>query len=327
MILEIHLSGIAVYFATGNGQQYKSLVSEKEWQDIIDFEGNANGFKLLTETREGVDGGLRLSYATLGAFMKYPKESLPKKPTKHIADKKFGFFQSEKDSFREVAKELGLLQTRDGKDVSFSRHPLTYLVEAADDICYTIIDFEDGINLGLISEDYALEYLIKLVKDSINTKKYNSLKYKEDRLSYLRALAINTLIQDAIDIFIKNEEAILDGSFNVSLMDKSKYEAQITDIISLSVDQIYQSQEVIEKEIAGYKIISDILDVYITALVREKEGKASNYDNLMLKTLPEFYSRTNISIYQILLNSCCYVASLSDSAAVHIHNKIMGKQL
>ncbi len=318
---------IGEYFATGAGQKYKELLTEKEWQDIIDFEGNANGFKLLTETREGVDGGLRLSYATLGAFMKYPKESHPKKPTKHIADKKFGFFQSEKESFKEVADELGLIQTRSGKDISFSRHPLTYLVEAADDICYTIIDFEDGINLGLISEDYALEYLIKLVKDSINTNKYNSLKYKEDRLSYLRALAINTLIQDAIDVFINNEEAILDGTFDVSLMDKSRYEAQITDIISLSVEKIYQSQEVIEKEIAGYKIISDILDVYITALVREKEGKASNYDGLMLSILPEFYRRTDISIYQILLNSCCYVASLSDSAAVHIHNKIMGKQL
>ena len=323
---------IGEYFKNGNGKQYESLLSEKEFQDIIDFEGNANGFKLLTETREGVDGGLRLSYATLGAFMKYPKESLPKKPTKHIADKKFGFFQSEKESFQEVAEELGLIQTRDdsnagGKDISFSRHPLTYLVEAADDICYTIIDFEDGINLGLISEDYALEYLIKLVKDSINTNKYNSLKYKEDRLSYLRALAINTLIQDAIEIFINNEEAILNGAFGVSLLDKSKYEAQITDIISLSVEQIYQSQEVIEKEIAGYKIISDILDVYSNALVREKEGKASNYDKLMLKTLPEFYRRTDISLYQILLNTCCYVASLSDSAAVHIHNKIMGKQL
>lgn len=318
---------IGEYFKNGNGQQYKSQITEKEFQDIIDFEGNANGFKLLTETREGVDGGLRLSYATLGAFMKYPKESLPKKSTKHIADKKFGFFQSDKKNFKDVAEELGLIQTRDGKDISFSRHPLTYLVEAADDICYTIIDFEDGINLGLISEDYALEYLIKLVKDSINTNKYNSLKYKEDRLSYLRALAINTLIQDAINVFINNEEAILDGSFGVSLMDKSKYEAQITDIISISVEQIYQSQEVIEKEIAGYKIISDILDVYITALVRSKEERASNYDNLMLKTLPEFYRRTDISLYQILLNSCCYVASLSDSAAVHIHNKIMGKQL
>jgi len=318
---------IGEYFKTGKGQQYKTLLSSKEYQDIIDFEGNANGFKLLTESREGVTGGLRLSYATLGAFMKYPKESLPKKPTKHIADKKFGFFQSEKDGFREVAAELGLNQTRDGDDISFSRHPLTFLVEAADDICYTIIDFEDGINLGLISEDFALEYLIKLVKDSINTKKYNSLAYKEDRLSYLRALAINTLITDAIAIFVANEEAILNGSFEVSLLDKSNYAAQIRDIITLSIQKIYQSPEVIEKEIAGYKIISDILEVYTTALVRTKEGAPSNYDNLMLKTLPEFYRQTDTSLYTILLNTCCYVASLSDSAAVHIHNKIMGKQL
>ncbi len=319
---------IGEYFKTGNGQHYRSQLSEKEYQDIIDFEGNANGLKLLTETREGVQGGLRLSYATLGAFMKYPKESLPKKPTAHIADKKFGFFQTERHFFEEVAKELGLNQTRQGKDTSFSRHPLTYLVEAADDICYTIIDFEDGINLGLIPEDFALEYLIKLVKDTINTKKYNEMVYMEDRLSYLRALAISTLISDVIDVFVENEEAILDGTFGVSLLDKSKYKAQISDIIQLSIEKVYQSQEVIEKEIAGYRIISDILDVYTSALVKKTEGQASNYDRLVVKTLPAFYQRTeDLSIYQILLNTCCYVASLSDGAAVHIHNKIMGRQL
>ncbi|WP_435313522.1 deoxyguanosinetriphosphate triphosphohydrolase [Cellulophaga fucicola] len=318
---------IGEYFKTGNGQKYKDQLSAKEYQDIIDFEGNANGFKLLTESRVGAEGGLRLSYATLGTFMKYPKESLPKKPTKHIADKKFGFFQTEKEFFTEVAEELGLLQTRDGKDISFSRHPLTYLVEAADDICYTIIDFEDGINLGLISEDYALEYLIKLVKDKINTKKYNEMLYMQDRLSYLRALAINTLITDAVAIFLENEEAILDGSFSVSLLDKSNYIAQIKDIISLSISKVYKSQEVIEKEIAGYKIISDILDVYANALVKTADGTASNYDKIILQTLPESYQKINGSLYSILLNTCCYVASLSDSSAVHIHNKIMGKQL
>ncbi|MGP1991543.1 dGTP triphosphohydrolase [Zobellia laminariae] len=318
---------IGEYFITGNGKKYQSVLTGKEFQDIVDFEGNANGFRLLTQSREGVTGGLRLSYATLGAFMKYPKESLPKKATKHIADKKFGFFQPDKEAFKNVAADLGLLQTRDGEDISFARHPLTFLVEAADDICYTIIDFEDGINLGLISEDYALEYLIKLVKDSINTKKYNSLKYKEDRLSYLRALAINTLISDAISVFIENEYKILNGTFQTSLLDQSAFKAQIEDIISISVEKIYRSQEVIEKEIAGYKIISDILDVYTNALIRKKENRASNYDALMLKTLPEFYRDTDDSIYQILLNTCCYVASLSDSAAVHIHNKIMGKQL
>ncbi|SHI56015.1 dGTP triphosphohydrolase [Pseudozobellia thermophila] len=318
---------IGEYFLNGNGSKYQSVLTEKEFQDLVDYEGNANGFRLLTRSREGVEGGLRLSYATLGAFMKYPKGSLPKRPTKHIADKKFGFFQSDRQAFVDIASDLGLRQTRSGEDISFSRHPLTFLVEAADDICYTIIDFEDGINLGLISEEFALEYLINLVKDTINTKKYNSLAYKEDRLSYLRALAINTLITDAVDVFVKNEKAILNGDFEVSLLDKSKYGAQIRDIISLSVDKVYRSQEVIEKEIAGYKIISDILDVYTTALIRQSEGRASNYDKLMIRTLPEVYRHTDSTSYDILLNTCCYVASLSDRAAVHIHNKIMGKQL
>ena len=318
---------IGEFFKNGSGAKYRSVLSDVEYQDLIDFEGNANGFRLLTQSREGVAGGLRLSYATLGAFMKYPKESLPKKPTSHICDKKFGFFQSGKIDFKDVADTLGLVSRTPGAEVSYARHPLTYLVEAADDICYTIIDFEDGINLGLISEDYALEYLIKLVHDKINTKKYNSLNFKEDRLSYLRALAISTLITDTVAVFIANEEKILNGTYDVSLLDQSKFKAQIDDIIVLSVEKIYKSNEVIEKEIAGYRIISDILGVYTTALIRKKEDIASNYDDLILQTLPEPYKNTETTAYEILLNACCYVASLSDSAAVHIHNKITGKTL
>ena len=318
---------IGEYFRTGSGKRFKAELTEKEYRDIVDFEGNANGFKLVTETRKGVEGGLRLSYATLGACMKYPKESLPKKPTSHVADKKFGFFQADIDSFVEVAAELGLKATGKGRDIGYCRHPLTFLVEAADDICYTIIDFEDGINLGLIPEDYALEYLIKLVKDNINIKKYNNLVFMSDRLSYLRALAINTLISDAVRIFIEHEEAILNGEFSVSLMEKSKYKAQIADILRLSVQKIYNSQEVLEKEIAGYKVISDILEVYTTALIGQKEGNSSNYDRLIIASMPEPYRNTEGSTYSVLLNVCCYVASLSDSTAVHIHNKIMGRQL
>ncbi len=318
---------IGEYFKTGNGLKYQSVLSKIEYQDIIDFEGNANGLKLLTESREGVLGGLRLSYGTLGAFMKYPKESLPKRPTSHIADKKFGFFQSERSFAIQVASELGLLATGKNGAISFSRHPLTYLVEAADDICYTIIDFEDGINLGLIPEDFALEYLINLVKDRINTKKYNQMPHREDRLSYLRALAINTLIMDVVEVFDTYEADILRGTFDSSLLDKGKYKAQTDDIIKLSVEKIYRSSEVIEKEIAGYQIISDILDVYIGALVKKRDNIASNYDGLIIQMLPAFYQNTDISLYALLLNTCCYVASLSDSTAVHIHNKIKGRHL
>jgi len=318
---------IGAFFQSGAGKRYQAELNAEEYQDLIDFEGNANGFKLLTESRNGVPGGLRLSYATLGAFMKYPKAALPKKPTNHISDKKFGFFQSEKETFSAIANELGLKKKDGNGPASWYRHPLTYLVEAADDICYTIIDFEDGINLGFISEDYALEYFIKLVKDTINTKKYNQMSHTSDRLSYLRALAINTLINDAIRIFQENEAAILTGDFDVALLDKSHYKAQIGDIINLSISNIYQSQEVIEKELAGYKIIADILEVYTTALFDKKKGNATNYDKLLIKTLPTQYQDCSKTTYELLLNASCFVASLSDSAAVNIHNKLMGRQL
>jgi dGTPase len=317
---------IGEYFKSGNGKQYKSQLSAKEWQDLIDFEGNANGFKILTESREGVEGGLRLSYATLGAFMKYPKESLPKKPTRHIADKKFGFFQSEKTLFKDVAADLGLL-SRDAKNHSFSRHPLAFLVEAADDICYTIIDFEDGINLGLIEEEFALEYLINLVRDTINTEKYYQLKTKQDRLSYLRALAIGNLINEAAEVFIANEAAILSGDYNISLLEKCKYEAQINDIIKISIQKIYRSKEVVEKEISGYKILADLLDVFITAINNSYEGRASNYDKLLLNLLPEKYQQIQDNVYHRILSVCSFIAGMSDGAAILLHKKIKGVEI
>jgi dGTPase len=315
---------IGEYFKIGNGQQYKDQLTGKQWQDLIDFEGNANGFAVLTASRPGNEGGLRISYATLGAFMKYPKESLPKKPTSNIADKKYGFFQSDKAFFEEVAAELGLIANKAGNDIGFERHPLAYLVEAADDICYTIIDFEDGINLGLVSEDYALEYLIKLVKDSIDTAKYKTLETKEDRISYLRALAIGSLINDAVNVFIENEEAILKGKFPYALTDKSKYKAQMDDIIKLSVKNIYQSREVIEKELKGYQIINTLLDKFITAYNNKFDGNATNYDNLLLKILPERHHLEKENLYDRLLHICHFVSLLTDGNALIYYRNILG---
>jgi len=318
---------IGQYFKSGGGLKYKDQLTAKEYQDLCDFEGNANGFNILTQSRDGREGGLRLSYATLGAFMKYPKESLPKKPTSHISDKKYGFFQADKDAFTEVAKELELIATNRGEDLSYSRHPLTFLVEAADDICYTIIDFEDGINLGLIQEEFALEYLINLVRDSINIKKYNLLTSTEDRISYLRALAINTLINEAADTFLKNEDVILNGDFSIGLLDKCKYEAQINDIIKISIEKIYQSKEVVEKEISGYEVISHLLDTFISAVDNVYNHTGSNYDQLIIKTLPNSINFKNDNLYMRLLNVCTYVALFSDSNAVFTYKKLKGFQL
>ena len=317
---------IGEYFSIGKGQHFKDKMTPKQWQDLIDFEGNANGFSLLTASRPGIEGGLRISYATLGAFMKYPKESLPKKPTQNIADKKYGFFQSEKHFFEEVALELGMISNKTGEDIGFERHPLAYLVEAADDICYTIIDFEDGINLGLVPEDFALEYLIKLVKDSIDSVKYNSLTTKEDRISYLRALAIGSLINDVVKVFVENEEAILEGKYPYALTDKSKYKAQMDDIIKLSVKSIYQSREVVEKEIVGYQIIQTLLDKFITAFNNKFEGKSSNYDKLLIKMLPEKFLEEKQDLYQRVLHICHYVSLLTDGNALELFEMINGRK-
>ncbi len=314
---------IGDYFLNGKGKRFQSQLTEKEYQDLVDFEGNANGFKILTESKNGVDGGLRLSYATLGAFTKYPKESLPKKPTSHIADKKYGVFQSEVVFFKEVAQELGLLKQEGEKNVSCHRHPLAFLVEAADDICYTIIDFEDGINLGLIEEEFALEYLIKLVKDSINTKKYNALTQASDRLAYLRSLAINTLISEATSIFLANEEAILKGTFSEALLDKSSYKAQIDDIIKISVEKVYQSTEVIDKEIAGYNILSTLLDAYTSSIENYLNGNERHYDKLLLKSFENDLDSSQ-SVYTHLMKCCGFISGLTDGNAVQIFQKIKG---
>jgi dGTPase len=314
---------IGNYFLNGAGKRFKENLTPKQYQDLIDFEGNANGFKILTETKNGVSGGLRLSYATLGAFMKYPKESLPKKETNHIVDKKYGIFQTEKDFFIELASELGLMPKNTGKNKSFYRHPLAYLVEAADDICYTIIDFEDGINLGLIEEDLALEYLIKLVKDTINKEKYVSLTKSSDRLAYLRSLAINSLITEAANLFITNETKILQGEFPTSLLEKSKYRAQIDDIIKISIQKIYKSNEVIHKEMAGYTIIETLLDVITKACENHFNQTPSHYDSLVFNQI-RFSQKDLPTVYDYLINTCTYISQLTDGRSMQLFKQIKG---
>lgn len=315
---------IGEFFSRGEGLKYKHKLSPEEYQDLVDYEGNANGFSIITQSKPGIPGGLRLSYATLGAFIKYPKESLPKKPTAHISDKKFGVFQQDKAVFSELAEELGLLK-KEGALTAYYRHPLAFLVEAADDICYTIIDFEDGINLGLIAEDVALEFLINLVKDSIQTKKYAALTSTAARLAYLRALAINTLIKEAVHIFIQYEPEILKGEFHTALLDKSKFVPQINDIIQISIAKIYQSKEVMDKEIMGYSILNTMLLHYTNALVNDMNNNTSNFDKLLLKGLSENNDYKSLGLYDRLMMACSHVASMTDGNALQQFKKMTGQ--
>ncbi len=313
---------IGEYFSHGEGKRFQKELNPTQFQDLTHFEGNANGFRLLNKKEPGIEGGLRISYATLGAFTKYPKESLPHRPTNQISDKKFGFFQTEKSLFKEVADELGLIQKTGVKQLSYQRHPLAFLVEAADDICYTVIDFEDGINLGLIEEDMALEYMSKIIATRIDTAKYASLTNTKNRMNYLRSLAIGTLIDEAVDLFIQEEEAIREGNFHQALLDQSKFKAQIDDIIKISIEKVYQSREVLEKEISGYKILTTLLDVFTKAMEKNERGETTNFDRLILKNFLSDLQLEGKSTYESLIEICSYIASLTDGNALRIFKKL-----
>jgi dGTPase len=167
--------------------------------------------------------------------------------------------------------------------------------------------------------------MIKLVQDSIDTQKYKLLTTKEDRISYLRALAIGNLIQDAVKIFLENESSILSGDFPFALMDKSQYKAQMNDIIQISVKNIYQSREVVEKEIKGYQVINRLLDVFITAYNHQFEGKMTNFDQLVLKLLPEKYQIQKENLYERLMHISHFVSLLTDGKAMEL-NHILSSQ-
>ena len=311
-------SSIGDFFKIGDGKKYKDLLTDIQYNDLCKFEGNANGFKILTESKIGSPGGLRLSYATLGAFTKYPKLSLPDDKTGNIKDKKYGFFSNQAKFFDDVASELGLKIS----ESNYMRHPLAFLVEAADDICYTLIDFEDGINLGWIPEEYALEFLVKLVADSIDKEKYNKMNLKSQRVSYLRALAINTLIKEAVQIFVENEEEILNGNFESSLLSKSKFKSQMKSIIEVSVEKVYKSSEVIEKELTGYKVLNFLLKTFTNSVMNWRDDNLNAFDELALECIPKDYLNKDVDVYTNLLDVSCFIASLTDGLALEWYEKL-----
>lgn len=309
---------IGDFFKHGKGKQYQNQLTDKQWQDLIDFEGNANGFHILTNSGKLDDGGMRISYATLGTFMKYPKESLPKKPSADISDKKYGFFQVDKSKFEDIAQTLELIQ-KTGESIRYHRHPLAFLVEAADDICYTIIDFEDGINLGWIPAEIGIPMLENIVSGRIKQEVYVHLDSINEKVAYLRALCVGHLINECKTVFLAHEEEILRGEFNQSLTDVIPQAGELKKIIDLSVKKIYQSNEVMVKEIKGYQVLHTLLERAITAVENKCEQKNTHIDNLLLRMIPARYTDTNKPLYERLLNICTYISLLTDGKALEMY--------
>ncbi len=328
---------IAEYFKNGNGKEFEKEIKDiKKWTDFTKFEGNAQGFRIITRLQNpNSGGGLKLTCAALAAFTKYPKESALSQIEKKDASqpkskvyKKFGFFQTEKDLFAEVAEETGLIKKGSADDFCWSRHPLSFLVEAADDICYRIMDLEDGFRLGLLTFDYTEKLLRPLVTSSLTSYEGRS---QNDKIGYLRAKAINDTVTQLADIFIEKEKEILNGTLEqdlISLIDSSRY---LEEIKIISKNEIYSYRSVVEREAAGYEVLGGLLDAFITAVNETYGGNPSWKSKNLMKLLPGQFlgaqSKPDDDLYTRLIKITDFVSGMTDSYAVSLFRKIKGISL
>lgn len=321
---------ISEFYKFGGGQKYQAELNEKEWNDLSNFEGNAHGFRLLTNSNSGVAGGARLSYATLATFSKYPKDSYTK--STGASGKKYGFFQSEKEMFEIIAKEVGLISRSDNEDdLKWARHPLAFLVEAADDISYTVIDLEDGYGLGIIPFELFEELMIPLTGDNFKDKRYEQIGVETEKVRYLRALAINNLINSLAKVFISNEKEILSGHYDTPLMDHSELKPIAQQIIKISATKIYNSSTVVEIEMAGFEVIKGLLQIYTDAINSVYSGNPSYYHSKIAQQLPDECFANNRTpdenLYLRLLKVTSYVASMTDAQAIKKYRQLKGIEL
>ncbi|HEY0742705.1 MAG TPA: deoxyguanosinetriphosphate triphosphohydrolase [Chryseosolibacter sp.] len=306
-----------------DGLKFKDKVSEAQWKDLVKFEGNAQGFRILNKNQYG----LKLTYASLGAFTKYPCPALFKERDKtKRSQKKFGFFQSEKEIFSEIASELGLIQTH---ATSWQRHPLAFLVEAADDICYSIIDLEDGCSLGLVSYADArnlFEGVITRSKSKLG--KLDQIKTMPEKIGFLRALAIGDLMQECTALFLDHETEILEGKFDQALADECPSRNGLKEIINISIEKIYRARTVVEIEASGHEILPGLLEQFTKAgsSLLDK-SKSRKYENLQ-KLIPEDISNSILASpsdhYNMLRNIIDFVSGMTDKHALSLYRKIKG---
>lgn len=327
---------IASYFDR-HETDLKQYFTESEWADLINFEGNANAIRILTQQQNGKsEGGLRLTYSTLAAIAKYPCESVAKDKNQ-LHRKKFGFFQAQKEAFRTIAEKTNMILEQDSP-IIYKRHPFVWLVEAADDICYSIIDVEDSQRLGIIDHDKCRKLFLNLVESldpSQIDKTKNTLKLisdKNDRIAYLRAKSINLLTQKSVEVYQNNFDQIVKGEFKTALLDVIKNETEqvtkrvLDEIQRFSIENIYNHRSVLEIENAGYNVMSELLSQFIPPILKdEKERKT--FEKKALRLVPAQFLYEKGTKYQKVMGILDYVSGMTDNYATELYRRIKGIEI
>lgn len=327
---------IRVWFETSKvAQDARTMLKKNEQEDLARFEGNAQGFRLITRLQMPDNPGLRLTCATLGAFTKYPIESLvPDKAQIHegASTKKFGFFQSEREFFAEAAMRCGLIR-RSPLHSWWARHPLAFLMEAADDLCYRLVDFEDGFRLGHLEYEEVRDSFIRVIGKEGVAEKVDRMREKKERIEFLRALAIGAAVQQTAELFLEKEDAIMAGDFDEPLVDLIPAGKELEAIKARSVETIYQTTRGVEIEAAGFSVLGGLLDDLVAAVsdVARRGKHASPRSKKLLRLVPEQSlgpgREPDQSPYQRLLRMIDFVSGMTDSYAVGLFKKIRGISL
>lgn len=316
---------ISTYFSEGEGQALRCELTERQWSDLTNFEGNANAFRLLTHRFNGRrPGGFAMTYSTLASIVKYPFDS-----SLAGSHGKFGFFTTEQADLIKVAEELGMLRISEGPDqVRYSRHPLVYIVEAADDICYEIMDIEDAHKLKILSADEVIPLFLGYFDDARRAHIERIMAGVDDpneKIAYLRSCIIGVLVNRCAETFVEHEDEILGGTFRGSLLDHiSELERNgYRNCEALSWKKIYCAGDVVDIELAGTRIISFLIHELVKA-VRDPE---LNYSRLLLAKVPQQYETDAPHLYGKLQAVLDHISGMTDVYALDLYRRLSGMSL
>lgn len=318
---------IQTFFSEGPGQKIKSMVSSEFWDDITHFEGNANAFRILTHRFKGRrQGGFVMTYSMLASIVKYPFASC-------LAGNhgKFGFFASETESYRKIADELGIFcKSAPGEPLKYARHPLVYMVEAADDICYEIMDIEDSHKLKILSFAETEHLLLSFFDEDIQQKIRQRIIDEEltdenEKVVYMRASVIGKLENECVAAFLAHEEEILAGTFEGSLIDhiSERQKKAYKECEKISYSKIYQSKPVLDIELSGYQIMATLMEVFVEAAVNPSRF----YSKQLLRRVSSQYDIENENLEERIMAVIDYISGMTDIYALDIYQKINGISL
>lgn len=318
-------TAIGTYFSEGKGQALKSLLSPTEWEDLTHFEGNANAFRLLTHQFRGRrPGGFVLTYSTLASIVKYPFSS-------QLAGgkQKFGFFLSEQADYERIARELGIIRlSNEGEPIRYARHPLVYLVEAADDICYQMMDIEDAHKLKILTTQETKElYACFFSAERLNRihQICQLVTDTNEQIAYLRSSAIGVLTRACVETFVEHEEEILSGSFQGPLIKQiaSPVREAYKQCSETAFEKIYCAKDVLDVELAGYQVITTLVDLMIEAVRYPHKA----YSQLLINRVSHQYDMQAPTLYGKIQAVLDYISGMTDVYALDLYRKINGNSL